>query len=126
MIAPGRHESLTRRFAASDVDAYVALGGARPPAGTVPEPLLLALFSNLLGTQLPGVGTNYLKQDTTFVTDAELGEALTATVEVTRVRPDKHLVDLATTCRRGAGEIICHGRALVYVRDVAEPIAETA
>lgn len=124
MIAPGRRASVTRRFGAADIADYVALGGAEPHAGTVAEPLLLALFSHLLGTRLPGLGTNYLKQETTFCATPTLGEPLTATVEVTRVRAAKHLVDLATTCRRADGTLVCEGRALVYVRDVAVPIAE--
>jgi 3-hydroxybutyryl-CoA dehydratase len=85
----------------------------------VPEPLIGALFSYLLGVQLPGFGTNYLKQEMRFLAPAAPGSALTARVEVTRLRPEKHLVDLATTCRDGDGRLICEGRALVLVRDVA-------
>ncbi len=46
-------------------------------------------------------------------------QALTARVRITRMRPEKHLVDLATTCHAADGTLICDGRALVLARDVA-------
>ncbi len=114
----GDKAMVTRVFAAADVADYVALGGAPVPPGIVPEPLLGALFSYLLGVKLPGVGTNYLKQETTFPAPARVGEALTATVEITRLRPDKHLADLETVCRAPDGTVVATGRALVGVSDV--------
>lgn len=110
---------ITRTFTARDAADYVALGGAAMPEGVLPEPLIGALFSYLLGVELPGQGTNYLKQQTEFVGQARLGEPLTARVEITRLRPDKDLVDLETTCRTADGTIVATGRALVYVGDVA-------
>jgi acyl dehydratase len=114
----GDYAEITRRFSAKDVAAYVALGGAPLAPGELPEPLIGALFSYLLGIRLPGMGTNYLKQESCYRQLARIGEPLTARVEITRLRPEKHLVDLATTCRNAAGDIICDGRALVYVGDV--------
>ncbi len=115
----GRSAAIERRYSAGDVAAYRALGGHAVPADTVPEPLINALFSYLLGVELPGMGTNYLKQDSEFVGVAAVDDLLTATVEISRIRPDKHLVDLVTTCVDGAGNLVCRGRALVYVEDVA-------
>jgi acyl dehydratase len=86
--------------------------------GQVPEPLIGGLFSYLLGVKLPGLGTHYLKQETRYESAAAIGEALTARVEITRLRPDKQLIDLATTCRRADGSQIASGRALVYVGDL--------
>ena len=108
----------TRTFGRDEIAAFARLAGT-PPGEAVPEPLIGALFSYLLGVKLPGFGTNYLKQEMRFLAPAEPGAALTARVEVTRLRPEKHLVDLATTCRDGEGRLICEGRALVLVRDVA-------
>jgi hypothetical protein len=48
-----------------------------------------------------------------------VGEALTASVEITRLRPDKDLVDLRTRCSGEHGRLISEGRALVYVADAA-------
>jgi acyl dehydratase len=48
-----------------------------------------------------------------------VGEALTASVEITRLRPEKDLVDLRTRCFGEDGKRVSEGRALVYVADVA-------
>jgi 3-hydroxybutyryl-CoA dehydratase len=118
-IDVGRRAELTRAFSAGDVARYVALGGHEPAHGEVPEPLVNALFSKLLGVDLPGQGTNYLKQESEFFAVARVGEMLTASVEITRLRPEKHLVDLRTHCVGEDGKRISEGRALVYVADVA-------
>ncbi|MCH8683975.1 MaoC family dehydratase [Pedomonas mirosovicensis] len=115
----GMIAALTRRFSAGDVAEYTALGGHAPAPGTVPEPLIGALFSTLLGMELPGLGTNYLKQETRHLRPARLGEPLTAQVEITGLRLEKNLVDLATRCHNAQDRLIAEGRALVYVRDVA-------
>lgn len=118
-MAEGDGIELTRIVLPADVDALVALGGVRPADGSVPIPMIGGLFSYLLGTTLPGRGTNYLKQQTRYLLPARVGEALTARVAITRKRPDKQLVDLSTTCRDASGSLICEGRALVHAGDVA-------
>jgi acyl dehydratase len=112
-------EGLTGVFSQMDVDTLISLGGASQPDASVPIPLLGALFSHILGTKLPGPGTNYLKQQTRYLAPAAVGEQLTAHVAVTRKRPDKRLIDLSTTCRSASGSLICEGRALVHAGDVA-------
>ena len=114
----GQTAEVRRKFSADDVADYIAIGGHQPATGEVPEPLIGALFSYLLGVKLPGVGTNYLKQESEYVAAARVGESLTACVEISRLRPDKHLVDLKTSCRNEHGALICQGRALVFVADV--------
>jgi acyl dehydratase len=115
----GDRAEITRRFGAEDLSEYAALGGHVPDDARVPGVLINALFSCLLGMELPGLGTNYLKQQTRWLAPARPGRALTACVEITRLRPEKHLVDLATTCRDEDGRLVAEGTALVYVRDVA-------
>ncbi len=106
-----------RAFGADELAAYAALTGDRRPPEAVPEPLIGALFSYLLGTRLPGPGTNYLRQRLSFHAQARPGEELTARVEVTRVRPEKALVNLATICLGAGGRPIATGEALVLVAD---------
>lgn len=115
----GQAAEVTRTFDRDAIAAFARLAGTTP-GEAVPEPLIGALFSYLLGVKLPGFGTNYLKQEMRFLAPAPAGAPLTARVEITRLRPEKHLVDLATTCRDGDGRLICEGRALVLVRDVAD------
>ncbi|MDX1571234.1 MAG: hypothetical protein R3200_12180, partial [Xanthomonadales bacterium] len=113
----GDSAGVERAFSAADLEAYRALGG-EPAVDQVPDPLIGALFSYLLGMQLPGLGTMYLKQETEFRAAAAPGEVVRATVRITRLRPEKHLADLATECHGADGRLLAEGRALVYTRDV--------
>ena len=121
----GDRARITRVYRPEDVAALATLAGNQGArVETVPEPLIGGLFSYLLGRELPGFGTNYLKQQMRFLRPARLGEPITATVEITRIRPDKHLVDLATTCTAADGTVLCDGRALVLVEDVGHQTRE--
>jgi acyl dehydratase len=117
MMRVGQGAQVTRTYSVADLAGFARLSGAAPGM-QVPEPLIAALFSYLLGVKLPGSGTNYLKQDLAFVAPAPLDTPLTARVEITRLRPEKHLVDLWTRCTAPDGSVICEGRALVRARDV--------
>ncbi len=117
----GNSAAITRSYSRDDLAVFLALAAteAKDGAGnTVPEPLIGALFSYLLGVELPGFGTNYLKQEMRFLRPAPLDTPLTAKVEITRLRPEKFLCDLATTCTGPDGTVYCEGRALVLVKDV--------
>lgn len=122
-LATGMAASISRRFSAADITELHRISGAPDTPDQVPEALINGLFSYLLGVELPGPGTNYLKQDTRFLAAASTGDTLTARVEITRLRPDKHLVDLATICTAQSGEVIAEGRALVLARDVEHAFA---
>ncbi|MGH1414368.1 MAG: phosphate acetyltransferase [Pelagimonas sp.] len=111
----GDKAELERVFSAQDLAGYESLAGAR--GDYVPEPLIAALFSYLLGVKLPGPGTNYLKQEIGFVGQAPLGAALTASVEVTRLREDKKIADLWAKAVLGDGTVVAEGRSLVKYAD---------
>ncbi|MFS2316816.1 phosphate acetyltransferase [Maricaulis sp. D1M11] len=117
-LALGQSARRTRMFSDTDSARFAALTGAPVPQDVVPEALINAMFSDLLGVDLPGRGTNYLKQETVFHRAVRPGETLTADVAITQLRPEKFLVDLETTCRSDTGDIVASGRALVYVKDV--------
>ncbi|SEP09783.1 hypothetical protein [Aquisalimonas asiatica] len=115
-LAVGDTASLVRTYSAEDVRQWAALARAPEPADGVPEPLLAGLFSCLLGETLPGHGTNYLKQHLEVVSPAQVGEAITARVVITRLRPDKALVNLDTECTGVDGRVVCRGDALVLFK----------
>jgi acyl dehydratase len=127
-LAVGQTARTERIFTADDISSYRALtgdtwlmfGSGRVAAKrvTVPGPLLGGLFSDLLGTKLPGRGTNWLKQRFAFPKPAYLDELLTAEVEIIRHRPEKALVNLRTIIKDPAGEIVCEGETLVLVVDL--------
>jgi acyl dehydratase len=119
--AVGQRASLERTFAAGDVVELAALvGGCLDGADYVPSGLVGGLFSTLLGTTLPGRGTNWMKQTLRFRSRARVGERLTATVEIVRLRPEKRLVNLRVSCVNDAGAVICDGESLVLALEMAE------
>lgn len=111
----GDRVEVSRVFGAEAMKGFAALTGVEPTH--VPEPLIAGLISYLLGVRLPGPGTNYLKQELIYSGHAQLGERLTASVAVTGLRPEKHLVDLKALCVREDGTTICEGRSLVLAKD---------
>jgi acyl dehydratase len=121
----GESASLARIFSPAETEEYSSVTGDRGPVfpgldeTILPGGLIGGLFSNLLGTVLPGTGTNWLKQKLRFLKPAFLGDELVAYVRVTRLRPEKDLVNLVTLCRAGS-QLICEGEALVLIKDLAE------
>jgi len=127
-LAIGQSSQVSRVFTPADIAEYVALTGDVNPAYAttessqsrlqIPSGLLGGLFSFLLGTRLPGRGTNWLKQRLVFPAPAHPGEQIEARVEIVRLRPDKDLVNLRTTCTLADGRTVCEGDALVLVKDL--------
>lgn len=128
----GQSATAKRVFSPVDLDEYALLTGDQNPlfadAGCarhfgykdrlVPGPLLSGMFSDLLGTRLPGRGTNWLKQRLHFPLPACVGDEITARVEVTRLRPQKDLVNLWDTCTNSEGDLVCEAESLVLVEDL--------
>ena len=120
-----------RIFTEADIAEYGNLSGDRNPlfrdAGyakergfngiLVPWPLLGGMFSDMLGTRLPGRGTGWMKQKLVYTGPAYPGEELLAKVEITRLRPDKELVNLRSTIT-SKGRPVCDGESLVLVRNL--------
>jgi len=79
------------------------------------------MFSDLLGTRLPGRGTGWMKQTLVFLRPAHPGEPLVARVEVVRLRPDKDLVNLRSTVTGADDAPVVSGESLVLVRNLAAP-----
>ncbi len=124
----GQKAQTMRIFRAEDIAEYRTLSGdiglefsdelSDDINKIVPGPLIGGMFSYLLGTNLPGRGTNWLKQRLNFIKAAYIGEKLDASVKIVRLRPEKKLVNLRTVCTNAEGKVICEGEALVMVTDV--------
>ena len=128
----GQTASTKRTFTWQDLAEYADLTGDANPLHTdpdyarragfkdviIPGPLLSGMFSNLLGTKLPGRGTNWLKQVLHFPAPAYRGDEITAKVEIIRLRPHNDLVNLRDTCTNSAGELVCQAHSLVLVKDL--------
>ncbi len=77
--------------------------------------LAASLFSGLLGMQLPGEGSIYLGQSLNFTAPIYIGDKITATVEIVKIRPDKPIVTLRTYCLNSEGSLVIDGEAVVKV-----------
>jgi len=77
--------------------------------------LVASLFSGLLGMKLPGEGSIYLGQSLSFTAPIYIGDKVTATVEVIKIRPDKPIVTLRTFCVNSEGLVVVEGEAIVKV-----------
>jgi len=75
--------------------------------------LVAALFSTVLGTQLPGKGTIYMHQDSKFIKPVYIGDTITAEVEVEEIILEKGRVILKTTAVNQNGEACVVGYATV-------------
>lgn len=77
--------------------------------------LVASLFSGLIGMELPGEGSIYLGQNLNFKAPVAIGEEITASVEIIRIREDKPIVTLRTVCTNSAGKVVIDGEAVVKV-----------
>jgi len=77
--------------------------------------LVASLFSGLIGMQLPGEGNIYLGQNLTFKAPVAIGEQVTASVEIIKIREDKPIVTLRTVCVNSEGTVVIEGEAVVKV-----------
>lgn len=77
--------------------------------------LVSGLISGILGEDLPGPGSIYLGQTLRFEAPVYVGETITASAEVTAVRPEKRIVTLKTECVNEAGARVISGEATIKV-----------
>lgn len=75
--------------------------------------LTAGLISAILGNQLPGPGTIYMKQEMKFLAPVYIGTTITANVEVIEIISEKKRARLRTWCTDTAGTIVLEGEALV-------------
>jgi 3-hydroxybutyryl-CoA dehydratase len=70
-------------------------------------------ISAILGNQLPGPGTIYIRQELIFVNPVRIGETVTARAEITEIIAEKNRVRLRTTCVNQDGTLLLEGEAVV-------------
>ena len=125
----GDSASLTKTITDADIRAFAELTGDNNPLHLDDEyaattrfgrriahgMLAASLISSVLGTELPGVGTVYLSQNSQFVAPVYPGDTVTARVTVRMIRDDKPIVTLETICENQRGELLIKGEAVVLV-----------
>ncbi|MDZ7761145.1 MAG: MaoC family dehydratase [Desulfovermiculus sp.] len=123
----GERAEFSKTVSETDIYVYAGVSGDMNPAH-INEPyaqqtmfktriahgmLPAGFISAVLGTQLPGPGTIYLKQDLAFKAPVHIGDTVTATVEVVDINAEKRRVTLKTTCTKQDGTVVIDGQALV-------------
>jgi acyl dehydratase len=130
MIKVGDTASLTKTFTESDVLSFAEISGDRNPVHIDPKfaattrfkrqivhgMLTAGMISAVLGMQLPGPGSIYLKQELNFRAPVYFGDTITATVTVTKIREDKPIVTLKTVCTNQEGAKVIDGEAVLMVQ----------
>lgn len=75
--------------------------------------LTAGFISAIIGNQLPGPGTIYLKQDLNFLAPVRIGDTITGRVEVAEIIAEKNRARLRTTCSNQDGVVVLSGEGLV-------------
>ncbi len=75
--------------------------------------LSAGFISAVIGTQLPGPGTVYMRQEVRFLAPVKFGDTVTAVVEVAEIIADKKRVRLKTYCVNQDNTTVVDGEALV-------------
>lgn len=126
-LSVGEAAELSRAMRQEDVDTFLALVGDSNPihsdpaalAGTrfdgpiAPGMLTAALISAVIGSHLPGPGAIYASQELRFLRPVQVGDVITARVEVLELLPERNRVRLRTTCHNQREEEVLTGEAWV-------------
>ena len=75
--------------------------------------LLAGFISTVIGNQLPGPGTIYIRQELNFLAPVRVGDTITAEVEINEILEEKKHVRLKTTCLNQDKEKVLDGEAMV-------------
>lgn len=75
--------------------------------------LSVGFISNVLGTQLPGPGSIYIRQVCDFKKPVFIGDTITAHVEVTQKDEVKNRVWLHTYCTNQNNDVVVDGEAIM-------------
>ena len=76
-----------------------------------------AFISAVLGYEFKERKIVYLSQTMKFTAPAYLGDIITTTASVTKIREDKRIVSLETVCTNQNGEATVKGEAVVMILD---------
>lgn len=123
----GHQAEFAKTVSESDVYLYAGISGDLNPAhvnevyagqsmfqGRIAHGILSGGFiSAVIGMQLPGPGTIYMKQEFKFLAPVRIGDTITARVEVLEKISDKNRIRLKTTCVNQEGKTVIDGEALV-------------
>lgn len=126
-ITPGESAVLARTLTMADIELFAVMSGDVNPWHLDEEAARqagfdhvaghsqwgAALFSNLVGTQLPGPGSRYVEQDLHFHRPVYIGETVRATVTVREKRDADRTLVLDCRCVNDHEDTVLDGTAVV-------------
>lgn len=126
-IKTGDFAEFAKTISESDIYMYAGITGDLNPAHIneayaqktffktrIAHGMLTAGFiSAILGMQLPGPGTIYMKQELKFMAPVRIGDTIVARAEVIEVKEEKNRIKLKTTCTNQEGTVVLDGEAVV-------------
>ena len=129
-IAVGMTASLKKTITQADVEKFAAVTGDYNPLhmdeefagktifrGRIAHGMITGgLISAVLGTELPGKNTLYLKQELKFLAPVRFGDTLVATVECIEKEDRRHKLVFKTVVTNQNGAVVTSGKALVRKR----------
>ncbi len=123
----GEAAEFSKTISESDIYLYAGITGDFNPAHIneayasktffktrIAHGMLPAGFiSAVLGNQLPGPGTIYIRQEMNFLSPVRIGDTIIARAQVIEILPEKNRVRLKTTCVNQDGTLVLEGEAIV-------------
>jgi acyl dehydratase len=128
MPAAGAKARRSRRVEHRDIELFTEISGDRNPLHydeafakatrfgeiVVQGGVTSAILNAVVAEDLPGPGTVFLQVNWSFRAPVRPGDTITGEVEVTKVRTDKPITELATRVVRGDGTVVLDGTAVCY------------
>ncbi|MDX1610237.1 MAG: MaoC family dehydratase [Halofilum sp. (in: g-proteobacteria)] len=128
----GQTARRSREVLARDIELFTEISGDRNPlhydeataratpfGGIVVQGgVTSAILNAVVAEELPGPGTVFLQVNWGFRAPVRPGDLITGVVEVTKVRRDKPITELATRVLLADGTVVLDGTAVCYTMPV--------
>ncbi|MGF0039447.1 MaoC family dehydratase [Peptoniphilaceae bacterium SGI.131] len=126
-IKVGDIETFTKTITETDVYLFGGITGDLNPAHTdqvasektmfkgriVHGMFTASMISTILGMYLPGPGTIFLSQETTFLKPVRFNDTITAKITAVEVKTEKNIVVFESECANQDGVVVLKGKATV-------------
>jgi len=75
--------------------------------------LVSSMFSNIIANELPGPGSIFISQSLQFLLPVFVGDTVTSSVQIIKIREDKPIITLSTLCENSDFNVALKGEAVV-------------